>query len=221
MLALKERSEKDIAQQEVEMKELYRIIDHDNRLKEFMMFKACERTEFKEEEESKKKKCKTEDTTAVILNDVTLLDSTSIIQTIFVDESQWSRLLTWTIRCFCKANVDDCWPHLIVFWTGSGGDKDKDAEKGQIKSLEDAFQRIREVTGENDIDLIVTNFIRRENENFALFQYVNEINDEVEQLQDEINNMKMEIKQFEKDDIKNEGVRVQMLKDLEVWISPR
>ncbi|XP_022344643.2 coiled-coil domain-containing protein 63-like [Crassostrea virginica] len=154
MLALKERSEKDIAQQEVEMKELYRIIDHDNRLKEFMMFKACERTEFKEEEESKKKKC-------------------------------------------------------------SGGDKDKDAEKGQIKSLEDAFQRIREVTGENDIDLIVTNFIRRENENFALFQYVNEINDEVEQLQDEINNMKMEIKQFEKDDIKNEGVRVQMLKDLE------
>lgn len=56
------------------MKELYRIIDHDNRLKEFMMFKACERTEFKEEEESKKKKCKTEDTTAVILNDVTLLD---------------------------------------------------------------------------------------------------------------------------------------------------
>nr|XP_022344643.1 coiled-coil domain-containing protein 63-like [Crassostrea virginica] len=154
MLALKERSEKDIAQQEVEMKELYRIIDHDNRLKEFMMFKACERTEFKEEEESKKKKC-------------------------------------------------------------SGGDKDKDAEKGQIKSLEEAFQRIREVTGENDIDLIVTNFIRRENENFALFQYVNEINDEVEQLQDEINNMKLEIKQFEKDDIKNEGVRVQMLNDLE------
>lgn len=58
MLALKERSEKDIAQQEVEMKELYRIIDHDNRLKEFMMFKTCERTEFKEEEEAKKKKCK-------------------------------------------------------------------------------------------------------------------------------------------------------------------
>lgn len=110
---------------------------------------------------------------------------------------------------------------MIVFWTGSGGDKDKDAEKGQIKSLEEAFQRIREVTGENDIDLIVTNFIRRENENFALFQYVNEINDEVEQLQDEINNMKLEIKQFEKDDIKNEGVRVQMLNDLEVWISPR
>lgn len=101
-------------------------------------------------------------------------------------------------------------------WSGSGGDKDIDAEKVQIKTLEEAFQRIREATGEDDVDVIVTNFIRRENENFALFQYVNEINDEVEQLHDEIYNMQAEIKQFEKDDIKNEGVRVQMLKDLEV-----
>lgn len=103
-------------------------------------------------------------------------------------------------------------------WSGSGGDKDIDAEKVQIKTLEEAFQRIREATGEDDVDFIVTNFIQRENENFALFQYVNEINDEVEQLHDEIYNMQAEIKQFEKDDIKNEGVRVQMLKDLEVGI---
>ncbi|XP_061188379.1 coiled-coil domain-containing protein 63-like isoform X1 [Saccostrea echinata] len=154
MLALKERSEKDMAQHELEMKELDRIIDHDNRLKEFMMFKACERTEYKEEEEAKKKKC-------------------------------------------------------------SGGDKDTDAEKLQIKTLEEAFQRIREATGEDSIDVIVKNFIRRENENFALFKYVNEISDEVELLQDEIHSMQKEIKQFEKDDIKNESVRAQMLKDLE------
>lgn len=108
-------------------------------------------------------------------------------------------------------------PFFLLFcWSGSGGDKDIDAEKVQIKTLEEAFQRIREATGEDDVDFIVTNFIRRENENFALFQYVNEINDEVEQLHDEIYNMQAEIKQFEKDDIKNEGVRVQMLKDLEV-----
>lgn len=105
---------------------------------------------------------------------------------------------------------------ILFCWSGSGGDKDIDAEKVQIQTLEEAFQRIREATGEDDVDVIVTNFIRRENENFALFQYVNEINDEVEQLHDEIYNMQAEIKQFEKDDIKNEGVRVQMLKDLEV-----
>lgn len=40
------------------MKELYCIIDYDNCLKEFMMFKICECIEFKEEEEVKKKKCK-------------------------------------------------------------------------------------------------------------------------------------------------------------------
>lgn len=77
------------------------------------------------------------------------------------------------------------------------------------------------MTGEDDVDVIVTNFIRRENQNFALFKYVNEINDEVEQLHDEIDNMQMEVKQFEKDDIKNEGVRVQMLKDLEVGLNFR
>lgn len=112
--------------------------------------------------------------------------------------------------------------YLLLFcWSGSGGDKDIDAEKVQIKTLEEAFQRIREATGEDDVDVIVTNFIRRENENFALFKYVNEINDEVEQLHDEIYNMQVEIKQFEKDDIKNEGVRVQMLKDLEVGLNFR
>lgn len=112
--------------------------------------------------------------------------------------------------------------YLLLFcWSGSGGDKDIDAEKVQIKTLEEAFQRIREATGEDDVDVIVTNFIRRENENFGLFKYVNEINDEVEQLHDEIYNMQVEIKQFEKDDIKNEGVRVQMLKDLEVGLNFR
>jgi hypothetical protein len=58
MMALKDRSEKDIAQQEVEMKGLNRLIDHDNQLKEFMAFKASERSELREEEEAKKRKCK-------------------------------------------------------------------------------------------------------------------------------------------------------------------
>lgn len=57
-MALKDKSEKDIAQQEVEMKALNRLIDHDNRLKKFMAFKASERTELKDEEEAKKKKCR-------------------------------------------------------------------------------------------------------------------------------------------------------------------
>nr|QFQ66863.1 axonemal protein [Haliotis discus hannai] len=56
MLALKERSEKDTSQHEMEMRELQRIIEHDNKLKEFMMIKSNDRGEYKEEEDAKKKK---------------------------------------------------------------------------------------------------------------------------------------------------------------------
>lgn len=60
MLALKERSDKDMTQQEIEMKELLRIIKHDNKLKEFMGVKVHDRADLKEEELSKKQKGKGE-----------------------------------------------------------------------------------------------------------------------------------------------------------------
>ncbi|XP_048753167.2 outer dynein arm-docking complex subunit 1-like [Ostrea edulis] len=153
MMALKDKSEKDIAQQEVEMKALNRLIDHDNRLKKFMAFKASERTELKDEEEAKKKKC--------------------------------------------------------------SGNQDMDIEKFQINALEEAFKELREETGEDDIDVIVSNFAWKENENFALFKFVNELNIEVEQIQDEIHAMNKEIEQFTKDDTEHEGVCFQMMKELE------
>lgn len=58
MIALKERSDKDMAQQEIEMKELLRIIKHDDKLKEFMGIKAHDRADLKEEEQAKKQKGK-------------------------------------------------------------------------------------------------------------------------------------------------------------------
>ena len=56
MLALKERNDKDMAQQEIEMKELHRIIQHDNKLKQFMGIKVHDRADLKEEEQAKKMK---------------------------------------------------------------------------------------------------------------------------------------------------------------------
>ena len=58
MMALKERSDKDMNQQEIEMKELKRFIQHDNKLKEFMGIKVADRAELKEEEQIKKRKGK-------------------------------------------------------------------------------------------------------------------------------------------------------------------
>ena len=45
MLALKEKSDKDVAQHNMELKELLRIIDHDRKLKEFMGIKSEDRAE--------------------------------------------------------------------------------------------------------------------------------------------------------------------------------
>lgn len=156
MLALKERSDKDMSQQEMEMKELRRIIKHDNKLKEFMGIKAQDRADLKEEEHAKKQKGK-------------------------------------------------------VF-----GDKDCDNEKQTILQLEEAFDRIKEATGENDINKIVSDFIKKEDQNFALYNYVNELNDTVESIQEEISNMDSEIKRFEEEDVKNEQSRRQMLKEMEL-----
>jgi hypothetical protein len=58
MVALKDRSEKDTAQQEIEMTELMRIIKHDNKLKDFMGIKVNDRHELKEEENAKRLKGK-------------------------------------------------------------------------------------------------------------------------------------------------------------------
>lgn len=153
MIALKERSEKDMAQHEVEMKDLQRIINHDNKLKQFLAFKAHDRAEYKEEEEAKKNK--------------------------------------------------------------NARDKDTDAEHEQINVYEEAFDRIKEATKKEDISVIVDDFIAREDENFALFNYVNELNEEVEGLAEEIRLTKAEMAQFEEDDIRMMECNKTTLQDLQ------
>ena len=64
-------------------------------------------------------------------------------------------------------------------WFPTGDEKGVDAEQLIIQSYEEAFQRIQQVTGEEDIEVIVENFCKNEDENFALFNYVNELNSEV------------------------------------------
>lgn len=58
MMALKQRNDKDVVQQDAEMKELHRIIMHDNKLKEFMGIKVHDRADLKEEERIKRSKGK-------------------------------------------------------------------------------------------------------------------------------------------------------------------
>ena len=58
---------------------------------------------------------------------------------------------------------------------------------GQVTLLtyEDAFQKIRQSTHCEDITRLVSTFLHSEDDNFSLFNYVNELNSELDQLEEE------------------------------------
>ena len=65
-------------------------------------------------------------------------------------------------------------------------EKKKESQEDSVETYEQAFHKIKEMTGEEDLDLLVRRFIMVEDTNFALFNYVNEQNNEIEKLNDEI-----------------------------------
>ena len=83
--------------------------------------------------------------------------------------------------------------------------------------FERAFERVRLSTGQDNLDQLVQSFIHKEDVNFALFNYVNELNNEVEVLHEVIAALNGDIEAFQKQGMKLEQSRQTILKDLEVW----
>jgi hypothetical protein len=48
-----------------------------------------------------------------------------------------------------------------------------------IVTFEEILSQIKEFSGEDDINRIAAQFVKQEEENFAIFNYVNELNNEV------------------------------------------
>ena len=65
-------------------------------------------------------------------------------------------------------------------------ERKKASQTDSVESYEAAFERIKEITGEDDMDLLVQRFIECEDKNFALFNYVNEQNNDMELLSEQI-----------------------------------
>jgi len=65
-------------------------------------------------------------------------------------------------------------------------EKKKANQTDSVESYEAAFIKIKDITQEEDINLIVNRFIEVEDQNFALFNFVNDQNDKMEHLQEEI-----------------------------------
>ncbi|KAF4093779.1 hypothetical protein AMELA_G00006080 [Ameiurus melas] len=151
MTMMKEKAVKDLAQYNAEMKELERLIAHEQRLKDFMTTKCKERT-----------------------------------------------------------GLDDTISHRHEMKEQRRTDSEVVAE-----TLEEVFQRIQKVTGEDDLEMLVTKFIQAEDRNFALFNYVNEQNTQAEALKDQIRQIKEKMERFQVEDLQQEQEHHTTLKQIE------
>eukprot|EP00662_Eupelagonemidae_sp_cell21_P030398 gene30398-1999_t len=85
-----------------------------------------------------------------------------------------------------------------------------------LQMYEDAFQKIRQATRNDDISKLVTTFLHSEDDNFSLFNYVNELNNETERLEKERDELAKEIEDV-KGNVRNQAdmERQKMLRELE------
>eukprot|EP01135_Chromosphaera_perkinsii_P002361 Nk52_evm15s222 gene=Nk52_evmTU15s222 len=103
---------------------------------------------------------------------------------------------------------------------GGGLDNGKDKPTSQgpteiVQSYDEAFAKIKEATGIDDIDKLVEKFIEVEDQNFSLFNYVNELNNEIEKLQEQISEVKLDIEKFRGQGVNMDNQRKKILKELE------
>ncbi|XP_051768467.1 coiled-coil domain-containing protein 114 isoform X2 [Ctenopharyngodon idella] len=93
-----------------------------------------------------------------------------------------------------------------------------DAGEETFETLEEVFQRIKRLTGEDNLEMLVTKFIKVEDRNFALFNYVNEQNIEAEKLREQIHQIGEEMEQLHMKGVQQEQenqVELKQVKDLQ------
>ena len=66
-----------------------------------------------------------------------------------------------------------------------------------VKVIEDAFDQIKQATGISNIEEIVTTFIKAEEQNYSLFNYVNMLNTEYDQLEESNKEIKDQISKID------------------------
>eukprot|EP00904_Undaria_pinnatifida_P006019 jgi/Undpi1/2547/HiC_scaffold_13.g05926.m1 len=98
---------------------------------------------------------------------------------------------------------------------GSTGKTDAQASLERIQNFDEAFARIKSATGIEDIQELVRTFVKNEDQNFSLFNYVNEQQNEVEKLEEQLNQLQVEEKKFTQESGSDVHQHKQALKDLE------
>ena len=89
----------------------------------------------------------------------------------------------------------------------------------KAESYEEAFAKIEAATGIHDIDKVVHNFIQAEENNFALFKFVNDLSNEIEILESQISEMQEELERNRGAGQSTDNHRRRILKELEEKLS--
>lgn len=87
--------------------------------------------------------------------------------------------------------------------------------KERAQNFEEAFNKIKAATGITDLDELVRTFIKNEEHNFSLFNYVNEQNNEIEKYEEQIQALREEEMKFKQETGNDVSQHKEILKDLE------
>jgi chromosome segregation ATPase len=85
----------------------------------------------------------------------------------------------------------------------------------RVQNFEEAFEKIKASTGISDIEELVRTFIKNEDHNFSLFNYVNEQNNEIEKYEEQIQQLREDEKKFTQESGEDVHQYKQVLKELE------
>lgn len=97
------------------------------------------------------------------------------------------------------SNPADLLKARLLKWSTNNKEKKHLLDKyiKNVKIIEDAFEQIREQTGISSIDEIVTTFIKAEEQNYSLHNYVNILNSDIDTIEEQNKNIGKEIKKNE------------------------
>lgn len=88
-----------------------------------------------------------------------------------------------------------------------------------VKIIEDAFEQIKEATGISSTEEIVTTFIKAEEQNYSLYNYVNMLNSEIDMIEEQNKMIESEIQKHEELGQMSEKEKEVMKGDLQQSIS--
>lgn len=107
--------------------------------------------------------------------------------------------------------------NVLNSWgVGNKGDKNiAPLSQEKIHSYEEMLLKIQNETGLSDVNDIVSKFLEAEEQNFSLFNYVNDINSDIERLEHSISDMRSQIEKYRGQGMSSDTQRKKTIRDLE------